>query len=526
MKILFYDCFAGMSGDMHLAALMSLGVEPDYLRAELSKLGLDHEFELRVTPDMRKGIAGLRVDVVLAHEGPADQQGCGQDCGQDCEQGGGHGDGHEHGHHHPHGHGDHHHAHHHDHRHDHRHDHHHDQPHDAEQHAGHGHGHSHQHAHAHAHHASDHAHAHSAPDSDHHHAHAHGHHHPPHRNLPGIEAIITASTLPEQVQRTSLAIFRKLAEAEAKVHGKPVDEVHFHEVGATDSIVDIVGAAICYHRLGVDAAWASPVELGGGFVRCAHGLMPVPAPATAEILSGIPTTRGATPHETTTPTGAAILATLVSRFTAAPRMAVQRTGYGIGHRDTELPNLLRVHLAEVDATHAGLAAGGASATAFPAAFGAASGTTSGIAAPLPTEPARLLQCNIDDMTAEQLAVAMEQLMEAGAMDVHFTPIMMKKGRPATCVSLLCAQDEQERFARLLFRHTTTLGIKSVPIDKLVLETRFERLETPLGPVTMKLALLDGEVLRAKPELEDCKALARQHSIPLADVYLAIGKART
>ena len=485
VKILFYDCFAGMSGDMHLAALLSLGVEADYLRAELSKLGLDHEFELRVTPDMRKGIAGLRVDVVLAHEE--------QDCGQS--------DGHAHEH-------DHDHAHEHDRHGEHDHGHDHAHPHEAAHHAGHDHAHDHDHDHKHGH-----AHA---------HPHTHGHHHPPHRNLPDIEAIITASTLPEPVQRTSLAIFRKLAEAEAKVHGKPVDEVHFHEVGATDSIVDIVGAAICYHRLGVDAAWATPVELGGGFVRCTHGLMPVPAPATAEILSGIPTTRGATQHETTTPTGAAILAMLVSRFTAAPRMAVQRTGYGIGHRDTELPNLLRVHLAEVDATHAGLAAGGASSAAFTVVSGAAAGAV----APLPTEPARLLQCNIDDMTAEQLAVAMEQLMEAGAIDVHFTPIMMKKGRPATCVSLLCAQGEQERFARLLFRHTTTLGIKSVPIDKLVLETRFERLETPLGLVTMKLALLDGEVLRAKPELEDCKALARKHGIPLADVYLAIGKART
>lgn len=466
MKILFYDCFAGISGDMHLAALLSLGVEPDYLRAELSKLGLDHEFELRVTPDMRKGIAGLRVDVVLPHEG--------QDCGQD--------DGHGHDHDHPHGHG---------------------------RHADNDHGHGHQHAH-HEHGAHHHG-RHHGEHHDHHHAHADGHglHHPPHRNLPDIEAIITASTLPEPVQRTSLAIFRRLAEAEATVHGKPVHEVHFHEVGATDSIVDIVGAAICYHRLGVDVAWASPVELGGGFVRCAHGLMPVPTPATVELLSGIPTTRGGSPHETTTPTGAAILATLVRRFTAAPRMAVQRTGYGIGHRDTELPNLLRVHLAEVDETHAGTAAD----AAMPHPAG------------LPTESARLLQCNIDDMTAEQLAVAMELLMEEGAMDVHFTPITMKKGRPATCVSLLCARGEQERFARLLFRHTTTLGIKSVPIDKLVLETRFERLETPLGPVTMKLALLDGEVLRAKPELEDCKALARQHGIPLADVYLAIGKVR-
>lgn len=485
MKILFYDCFAGISGDMHLAALLSLGVEPEYLRAELSKLGLDHEFELRVTSGMRKGIAGLRVDVVLADEGA----GHGHEGHDHHEHHGHEHHGHGHGHHHAHHeHGDHHHGHHHGDHHDQHPPHDHAYPHDAEQHAHHDHGHAHGHGHAH--------------DA--------GHHHPPHRNLPDIEALITASTLPEQVQRTSLAIFRKLAEAEARVHGKPVHEVHFHEVGATDSIVDIVGAAICYHRLGVDAAWASPVELGGGFVRCAHGLMPVPAPATAELLTGIPTTRGGSPHETTTPTGAAILATLVRRFTAAPRMAVQRTGYGIGHRDTELPNLLRVHLAEVDEVHAGHAADAAASHL----------------AGLPTEPARLLHCNIDDMTAEQLAVAMELLMDAGAMDVHFTPIMMKKGRPATCVSLLCAQNEQERFARLLFRHTTTLGIKSVPIDKLVLETRFERLETPLGPVTMKLALLDGEVLRAKPELEDCKALAHQHSIPLADVYLAIGKART
>lgn len=207
VKILFYDCFAGMSGDMHLAALLSLGVEADYLRAELSKLGLDHEFELRVTPDMRKGIAGLRVDVVLAHEE--------QDCGQS--------DGHAHEH-------DHDHAHEHDRHGEHDHGHDHAHPHEAAHHAGHDHAHDHDHDHKHGH-----AHA---------HPHTHGHHHPPHRNLPDIEAIITASTLPEPVQRTSLAIFRKLAEAEAKVHGKPVDEVHFHEVGATDSIVDIVGAAI------------------------------------------------------------------------------------------------------------------------------------------------------------------------------------------------------------------------------------------------------------------------------------------
>lgn len=255
MKILYYDCFAGISGDMNLAAMIDLGVEPDYLRAELSKLGLDHEFELKVVADSRKGIHGLRVDVVLK-------------------------DG----------------------------------------------------------------------ESLHHHneeglSHRHNHAEAAHRNFADIETIILGSTLADEVKKTSLVIFRRVAEAEAKVHGTQFHEVHFHEVGATDSIVDIVGAAICIHQLGVDAVWASPVELGGGFVRCAHGVIPVPAPATVEILHGIPTTRGAMKHETATPTGAAILAALVDDFTATPALVTEKTGYGIGHRDTEIPNVLRVHLA-------------------------------------------------------------------------------------------------------------------------------------------------------------------------------------
>lgn len=305
------------------------------------------------------------------------------------------------------------------------------------------------------------------------------------------------STLPDAVKHTSLAIFLKVAQAEAKVHGKALHEVHFHEVGATDSIVDIVGAAICYHRLGVDAVWASPVELGAGFVRCAHGLIPVPAPATVEILQGVPTTRGAVNHEAATPTGAAILAALADQFTATPALISEKTAYGIGHRDVAIPNVLRVQLARP--AHS---ASGASVQA-----------------------ARLLQCNIDDMTGEMLGVAMDVLMENGAMDVHFTPIVMKKNRPATCVSLLCSAADEERFKDLLFRHTTTLGVKSIPIDKTVLEISFERLDTPLGPVTMKNAILDGKVIRSKPELEDCRELARRHGLPLGDVYTLIGRHR-
>jgi len=404
MRILFYDCPAGISGDMNLAALIDLGVDPAVLRSELSKLGLDNAFELRIGSEARNGIRGTRVDVVLTEPPASAQQ-------------------------HSHAHG-----------------------------PGHGHGHD-------------------------------------RRDLAAIEGLIEASGLDTAVRRTSLAIFRRIAAAEAKVHGIPVEAVHFHEVGAIDSIVDIVGAAICRHLLGVDAVWASPVELGGGFVRCAHGLLPVPAPATEELLHGLPTTRGAVDQEATTPTGAAILASLATRFTASPAMIVEKTGYGIGHRQTELPNLLRVHLARVE-----------TATASPN-----------------VSDARLLQCNIDDMTAEHLGAVLDTLMDAGAMDVHLTPIIMKKSRPATCLSLLCAAHDEARFKELLFRHTTTLGLKSFALEKTVLETSFTRRETPLGPVTMKNALRGGKILRAKPELEECRELARRHGLPLIAVSALIGR---
>lgn len=389
MKILYYDCFAGISGDMNLAAMIDMGVSGDFLRSELSKLGMDDEFELKITRDERKGITGTRVDVELKH--------------------------------------------------------------------------------------------------DHHHGHGHSHHH--HRHLADIEKIINSSALSADVKKTSIAIFALVAKAEAKIHGKDINEVHFHEVGATDSIVDIVGAAICFHNLEIDAVWASPVELGGGFVKCAHGTMPVPAPATSEILAGIPTTRGAVRSETATPTGAAIVAALAEKFTACPEMTVSKTAYGIGHRDTDIPNVLRVQLAETAASS--------------------------------RQKARLLQCNIDDMTPEMLGAVMDTLMEKGAMDVHFTPIVMKKNRLATNLSLLCSVQDESKFMELIFEHTTTLGVKSMEIDKHVLDISFEKLETPLGTVTIKNAMADGRVIRSKPELEDCRELARKHGISLSEVYRQI-----
>nr|WP_321512804.1 nickel pincer cofactor biosynthesis protein LarC [uncultured Pseudodesulfovibrio sp.] len=389
MNILFYDCFSGISGDMNLAAMIALGVDPGDLTNEISKLDLDDEFSFEVTTDSRKGIHGTRVNVV-----PIGQ-------------------------------------------------------------------------------------------------------HNAHRNLEDIESIITASSLSTPVKETSLAMFRRVAEAEAKVHNTALHEVHFHEVGAIDSIVDIVGAAICFHALALDAVWCSPVEMGGGFVTCAHGTLPVPAPATVEILKGCPTTRGAVKKETTTPTGAAILATLVDHFTDTPTMTVNKTGYGIGHRDTDIPNVLRVHLASINKPSANQK----------------------------IIPARLLQCNIDDMTGEMLGSALDLLLEAGAMDVHFTPIIMKKSRPGTTVSLLCGAEHEEKFKSLLFRQTTTLGIKSIPLEKTELDISFEKLETPLGTVTMKNAILDGKIIKTKPEFEDCRNLAHKHGISLSEVSVLIGKER-
>lgn len=285
MNILYYDCFSGISGDMNLGAMIDLGVDKDYLIKELSKLKLQDEFELRITRDSRKGISGTKVDVILKH-----------DHHEKVHEDTLHKDAHENEHHHEHNHS-------------------HNE-----------HDHSHEHFHKHNH-----------DESNHHH----------HRNLKDIENLINSSELSEEVKKLSINIFMRVAVAEAKVHGKTIEEVHFHEVGATDSIVDIVGAAICRIYLKVDRVMCSSVELGSGFVRCAHGLIPVPAPATVEILRGIPVKSGIVPKETTTPTGAAILAELVDEFTDRKNFVINKIGYGIGNRDTEIPNVLRVFLATI-----------------------------------------------------------------------------------------------------------------------------------------------------------------------------------
>ncbi|MBT3190993.1 MAG: nickel pincer cofactor biosynthesis protein LarC [Verrucomicrobia bacterium] len=318
-------------------------------------------------------------------------------------------------------------------------------------------------------------------------------HHHSHRNLLDIESIVTGSALSEAVKASSMAIFQRLAEAEAHVHNCSLEEIHFHEVGATDAIVDIVGAAICREALGVDQVLCSSVQLGGGFVTCAHGRLPVPAPATVQILQNIPTRRGAVDFETTTPTGAAILATLVDRFSDTPELSISKTAYGIGHRDMEIPNVLRVQLA----------------------------TETSLPAPV---DAVLLECSVDDMTAEALGYAMERLFEAGASDVNFIPVTMKKSRPGTIVSVLCSPLCEAAVKHAIFRETTTLGIKRIAVEKTMLDRRETKCNTPFGHVTVKEALMDGEVIRSKPEFDECAAIARREKCPLSTVYEIVSEA--
>lgn len=313
------------------------------------------------------------------------------------------------------------------------------------------------------------------------------------RNYSDIIRIIRTSSLNPNVQELSLNIFGRVAEAEAKIHGVPVEKVHFHEVGAIDSIVDIVGAAICIDYLKPDRVISAPPELGKGLVTCDHGVFPVPAPATAEILKGIPVRLGNADHEATTPTGAAILAALTDEFTGQTEMEITRTGYGIGYRDTAaLPNVLRVLLA----------------------------TTSGKTG---TEEAMMLECNIDDMNPEHYEYLITKMLEMGADDVYITPILMKKTRPAHKLSVLCKNELAATLTGFILTETSTLGLRQYPVKKSILDRKTALVHTPWGEVRIKQALMDSRVLRSKPEYDDCVKIARTHNLPLQQVMNEVQK---
>jgi len=400
MRILYYDCFAGISGDMNLGAMIDLGVEPEYLKNELSKLPV-HGYELKIRKDIRKGITGTKVQVVIdAH--------------------------HEHLH------------------------------------------------------------------GDHQHGHEHHHHH--HSSYSEIRQMISESRLDNEVKELSIAIFSRVAEAEAKVHNKAVDEVHFHEVGAIDSIVDIVGAAICLNSLAPVEIQCSTVELGGGSVRCAHGIYPVPAPATAEIMKDIPVRKGTVDYEATTPTGAAILAACVGQFTDKTRFKILKTGYGIGSRDAEIPNVLRVFLCE--------SAGEKDQD---------------------TSTSTIIECNIDDMNPEFYDYIIDSLFAAGAKDVFITPVIMKKTRPAVKLSVLCEPGDEKRVNEILFRETSTIGLRKYSVDRTILDRKTETIKTIYGEIRVKSAFYKGAWIKSKPEYDDCLKTARSQGIPVSQIYQEVEK---
>ncbi|MDO4749519.1 MAG: nickel pincer cofactor biosynthesis protein LarC [Eubacteriales bacterium] len=337
-------------------------------------------------------------------------------------------------------------------------------------------GHDHAHHHHHHHHH----------DADHHHEHEHEHHHEhthSHRSLHDVEHIVR-DHLPvsEQVKEDVMAVYGLIAEAESHVHGVPVQEIHFHEVGTIDAIADITAVCILMEKLAPDEVVASPVHVGSGQVRCAHGILPVPAPATAYLLRNIPAYGGSIRGELCTPTGAALLRHFVSRFESMPVMRVQAIGYGMGKKDFEAANCVRAMLGEAEGK---------------------------------TDAVLELSCNVDDMTAEQMGFAMERLMEGGALDVYTIPIGMKKSRPGMLLRVLLREQDRENILKLVFRHTTTLGVRENRMQRHILERSITTLETPYGPVRRKDSRGYG-VTRSKYEYEDLARVAAEQHISLEE----------
>ncbi len=388
MKVLYYDCFSGISGDMNLGALLDLGVDEAYLKQELSKLSLDHAFTLNIQKTSKKSISGTRVDVKLTPTW-----------------------------------------------------------------------------------------------------HTHSHHHE-YRAFRDIQAIINNSTLSNAIKERSLKMFWTLAIAEGKIHKKDPMEVVFHEVGAIDSIVDIVGAAICLESLKVDKIMASKIELGSGFVQCAHGTLPIPAPATLEILNDVPITLGGIPFETTTPTGAAIIKANADSYVEKPSFVIEKIGYGIGHKDFTVPNVLRVIL----------------------------GHQASI--PMSVEEV-VLETTMDDMSPEILSYVQERLFEAGAKDVYTTAITTKKNRLGVKLSVLVSTEHESQVMDIIFLESSSMGLKRSIVQKIALDREVKIVTTPYGKIPVKCAFFNGKMIKYKAEYEECKQAALVHHVPISQVYESV-----
>ena len=426
-RILYFDCFAGISGDMSIGALIDLGLDPSVVCEEIAKLGVKG-YDIEIKKINRFSISGTDVKVTLNGE-------------VDCT--------HEH------------------------------------EHAGHTHehgGHTHEHGHGHSH-----------------------HHDEKDRSLSSIVHIIRSSGISDKAKQLSISIFGEIAKAEAAVHGTLLSEVHFHEVGAVDSIVDIVGTAICIDMLKVDRIICSPVHEGQGFINCKHGRLPVPVPAVIKMLggSGISIVQEDIEAEMVTPTGFGILKTVSEGCGKMPEMLVESVGYGFGKTETGRLNALRVVLgtSEDRARESGQD----------------TGEKHGPEADEARDRVTLMETNIDNTTGEILGHTMDKLMKAGALDAYFTPIQMKKNRPAVMLSVLCKPDDTEKLSDIIFMETSTIGIRMQELERITLKREIRTVNTELGEVRVKLVSVAG-LERVQPEYEDCARLAEKNNLSLNEVY--------
>jgi pyridinium-3,5-bisthiocarboxylic acid mononucleotide nickel chelatase len=403
MKALYFDCFSGISGDMTIGALLDLGLDFEYLKAELKKLPVE-DYEIKISRVVRSNLSATKFDVVMK----------------------GYENDHKRGHHH----------------------HDHDEDHD------------------------------------------HGHSHSFHRKASEILSMIGASNLSSGAKRFATDIFTKLAISEGKVHDIPPEDVEFHEVGAIDSIVDTVGTAIGFDALGVERFLCSAINVGSGFIHCQHGIMPVPAPATADLLRQATIYQKYAQTELVTPTGAAILAAVVNQFGPMQGFAADRIGYGAGSKQfPDFPNCLRLMLGEERSLSAQPNSG----------------------------DVIVIEANIDDMTPQNFGYVTEALLAAGALDVFTVPIQMKKGRPGHLLQVLAPHELADSLSKIIFRETTTIGIRRRGVDRTTLEREFVEVDTGYGKVKVKISKLEGEIVNVAPEYEDCARIAREKDVPLKQI---------
>ena len=381
MKIAYFDCISGASGDMILGALVDAGLSFERLQSDLALLGLDG-YKLKSQPVVKNGFKATKVDIVVKEDVPE-------------------------------------------------------------------------------------------------------------RHLAEILAIVENSQLPGEIKGRTTALFTRLAEVEARIHGTSLDQVHLHELGGIDTMVDVVGAFLGLQSLGIEKVYVSPLPLGRGFIRGAHGQIPLPSPATLALLKGIPVVGTELNFELVTPTGAALLTALAESFGPIPAMTLTAVGYGAGGRDLPIPNVIRLLLGEINSTNAAV-----------------------------TETLVTLETNIDDLNPQVYDYLMERLFQNGALDVTLTPVQMKKNRPAVQIWVLCRQSQAAELEAVLFAETSTLGVRRALVERHALERSFQTVETPYGSVQVKIAHLEDGRTRPAPEYEDCKKLAQEMGVPLWEVIRA------